>query len=425
MGGNNSKKLETAPTVVVIGGGYAGCKVAQSLDNDFNVVLVDRKDHFLHNMAAPRAMVDSSFARAIAMPFPELKNGHIVTGQVTKATNKEVFVDGLESPLTGFDYLVLATGSSYAFPFKVASSERQEMYDLYDEVAHKIKDAKSVVCVGGGSTGMEAAAEIAETYPDCQVTLVHSGDHLQPGPWKEKFVTHITEQIKRFPNVTVILKDRVLPVESDGGAASQMYAQPQDGMVTTEQGRELACDLLFWCVGGQTNSNSYREHFSDAVGPGSRIVVNEFLQVQGHSNVFAAGDCSSAGPYPTVNFAWQHSKLVATNIQRAAKGKSLNAYKPGPPINATQLGHTYGSAQLPFGIVLGSRTTQMIKRDLATSTVRGELGHSEEYEFGAAGEAEAAERSTKLERLLHMDPEAAEELTRGLKVDESADLDHT
>ncbi len=38
MGGRTSKqKLEHAPVVVIIGGGYAGCKIAQSLDSEFNV----------------------------------------------------------------------------------------------------------------------------------------------------------------------------------------------------------------------------------------------------------------------------------------------------------------------------------------------------------------------------------------------------
>jgi NADH dehydrogenase FAD-containing subunit len=46
------------PVVVVLGGGYAGVQVARPLDDLADVVLVEPKDHFVHNVAALRALVD-------------------------------------------------------------------------------------------------------------------------------------------------------------------------------------------------------------------------------------------------------------------------------------------------------------------------------------------------------------------------------
>ena len=47
--------------VVVVGGGYGGVIAAKELDatGQFNVVLIDRKDYFLHNLAGLRASVVS------------------------------------------------------------------------------------------------------------------------------------------------------------------------------------------------------------------------------------------------------------------------------------------------------------------------------------------------------------------------------
>src|SRR5262245_8620815 len=45
----------TGRTVVVVGGGYAGVHVAHSLDDVADVVLVEPKDAFVHNVAALRA----------------------------------------------------------------------------------------------------------------------------------------------------------------------------------------------------------------------------------------------------------------------------------------------------------------------------------------------------------------------------------
>ena len=40
------------PTVVVVGGGYGGITVAKALDETSNVVLIEPKDAFMHNIAA-------------------------------------------------------------------------------------------------------------------------------------------------------------------------------------------------------------------------------------------------------------------------------------------------------------------------------------------------------------------------------------
>ena len=49
------------PTVVVVGGGYGGITVAKALDETSDVVLVEPKDAFMHNIAALRALVDPSW----------------------------------------------------------------------------------------------------------------------------------------------------------------------------------------------------------------------------------------------------------------------------------------------------------------------------------------------------------------------------
>lgn len=42
----------------------------------------------------------------------------------------------------------------------------------------QVKNAKKVVVVGGGATGVETVAEIKTVYPDKDVTLIHATDHL-------------------------------------------------------------------------------------------------------------------------------------------------------------------------------------------------------------------------------------------------------
>ena len=103
------------PTVVVLGGGYAGIGVARPLDDLADVVLVEPKDDFVHNVAALRALVDPGWLERIYLPYTGLLGrGRVVRDRAVKAdADRVVLASGAELfP----DYLVLATGSGYPFP---------------------------------------------------------------------------------------------------------------------------------------------------------------------------------------------------------------------------------------------------------------------------------------------------------------------
>ena len=73
------------PTVVVIGGGYGGIGVAKALDADVDVVLVEPKDAFVHNVAALRALADPSWLPRIYLPYDRLlASGRVVRDRAAK-----------------------------------------------------------------------------------------------------------------------------------------------------------------------------------------------------------------------------------------------------------------------------------------------------------------------------------------------------
>ena len=74
------------PTVVVLGGGYAGIQVARPLDDLADVVLVEPKDDFVHNVAALRAVVDPSWLERIYLPYTGLLGrGRVIRDRAVKA----------------------------------------------------------------------------------------------------------------------------------------------------------------------------------------------------------------------------------------------------------------------------------------------------------------------------------------------------
>src|SRR5467141_2314913 len=122
------------PTVVVVGGGYGGIAVAKALDNTSDVVLVEPKDAFMHNIAALRALVDPSWLPRIFLPYDGLlTNGRVVRDRaVVVHPHRVVTASGGE---IAADYVVLATGSRYPFPAKTdlveADKAREEIRNVH------------------------------------------------------------------------------------------------------------------------------------------------------------------------------------------------------------------------------------------------------------------------------------------------------
>src|SRR5262245_55370905 len=105
------------PTVVVVGGGYGGVNVAKALDDHANVVLVEPKDAFGHNVAALRALVAPDWLTKIFLPYDRLlAHGTVRRDRVVKADAGLVTLASGDT--LNADHLVLATGSSYPFPAK-------------------------------------------------------------------------------------------------------------------------------------------------------------------------------------------------------------------------------------------------------------------------------------------------------------------
>src|SRR4051794_38099798 len=100
----------SSPTVAVIGGGYAGVNVARALDDVADVVLVEPRDAFVHNIAALRAAVDPDFAPTIFLPYDRLlTRGRVVRDRAVEVEPGRVRLASGEELRP--DYIVLATGS--------------------------------------------------------------------------------------------------------------------------------------------------------------------------------------------------------------------------------------------------------------------------------------------------------------------------
>src|SRR4051794_5578942 len=172
-----NQEPERRPTVVVIGGGYGGVNLAKALDEVLDVVLVEPKDAFVHNIGSLRALVDPAFLPKIFLPYGRLlTHGRVIRDRAVEVTTHRVVLasgDAIDA-----DYIVLATGSAYPFPAKSNAHDAEDAMDNYrlahDDLAH----ANRVLLIGAGPVGIELAGEILTKWPDKHVTLLDVGDDV-------------------------------------------------------------------------------------------------------------------------------------------------------------------------------------------------------------------------------------------------------
>ena len=92
-------------TVIIVGGGYGGAATAKALDDIADVVLIEPKDAFVHNIAALRGLVDSEWTDRIFYPYRRLlSRGRVIHDRAVQVEADAVTIGSGERirPITSF-----------------------------------------------------------------------------------------------------------------------------------------------------------------------------------------------------------------------------------------------------------------------------------------------------------------------------------
>src|SRR5512139_1578777 len=146
-----------------------------------------RPDHWRRNYLVP-------FDR-----FRKLDRVRVVHGAITGVDLDErrvtVDVPGGPPVQLGYDVLVIATGVSNGFWRKDAVQSLAEVHDEMDAVGARIDAAGSIAVVGGGATGVSAAANLARRHHDKDVHLFFGQDEVLPG-YHPKVRRHLVKELE-------------------------------------------------------------------------------------------------------------------------------------------------------------------------------------------------------------------------------------
>jgi apoptosis-inducing factor 2 len=346
------------PTVVVVGGGYGGISVAKALDETSDVVLVEPKDAFMHNIAALRALVDPTWLPRIFLPYAGLlTNGRVVRDRAVRVDPHTVVTASGEE--ISADFVVLATGSSYPFPAKTDLVDTHHAQEQVRQTNRALAKADRVLLVGAGPVGIELAGEIRGVWPDKSIVLLDVADELLGGPYLPELKAELRRQLVES-RVELILGSPLLAgPPSEPGELGTFT-------VTTEAGTQIAADIWFRCYGVVPNSDYLGEELASARRSDGFIEVGPTLQVAGQTTVFAVGDISTADA-KMAGFARHQAATVAENINSLAEGRSeLARYESMGVAIAVPIGPTGGAGQFPGqDEIVGPETISEVKgRDL-------------------------------------------------------------
>ncbi|HEX2213518.1 MAG TPA: FAD-dependent oxidoreductase, partial [Mycobacterium sp.] len=232
------------------------------------------------------------------IPLPRLLDpvgvGH-VTADVTGIDPAAARVGTAAGESLSYDRLVLAVGSSVVKPDITGLSEFGFDVDTYDAalrlqahiraLADHPRDAATATAavVGAGLTGIETASELPALLSDAlgpgttpRVILVDRNPHVGSDMGEE--ARPVIEKALAKNNVDTITEVGVTEVDAKS--------------VTLSDGTVIPAATVVWCAGMRANPLTAQLGVpTDRLG---RLTVDDYLRVDGVSNVFAAGDVAAA-----------------------------------------------------------------------------------------------------------------------------------
>jgi NADH dehydrogenase FAD-containing subunit len=356
------------PHVVVVGGGFAGRRAERLLlsSGRCDATVVDAAGFFEYTPAALRCCVRPEHAAQCVVPQPgRVRCAAVIAleldGAPDSAGDRAVAAVRLaDGTRLACDYCLFCSGSSYAPPVKAppaaaaahpgperAAAARRAHYRA---VCVRLEAARAVLVVGGGTVGVELAAEVAARWAGRKaVTLVCAQDSLLARMPPRAGLA--AAAWLRGAGVDVRLGERV----TDWGGADRgaAWGEPGEWRVRTSSGGVLCADAVFCCVGGAATA-PYLQPLQGALSrPGGGANTLPTLRVRGLRNAYAAGDCAAHGAEATALAADVTAELAAANVLAAIARAPQSALGLVPAVTAVSLGPRNGVFQLNQLVLAG------------------------------------------------------------------------
>jgi NADH dehydrogenase len=353
MQGESCGVRATGKRVLILGGGFGGVYAALELEKklarerDVRITLVNRENFFLFTpMLHEVAASDLDLTNIVSPVRKLLRRVDFFEGDVVDidlAAKRVTLSHGSDAHrhVERYDYLVVALGSVTNFFNLPGLAERAlTMKSLGDAIhlrnrlishleeadtecaASQRESLLTFVVAGGGFAGVETIAGLNDFIREAlpfyrhlneemlRVVLVHPGEIILP-ELGEELGAYAQEKLAAR-KIEIRTKSRVAAISNEG--------------VSLDDGTLIRTRTLIWTAG--TSPHPTVGMLPCARNRG-RVVVNEYLEVEGYPGVWALGDCAlvpdrrtGKSHPPTAQHALREGKVVARNVAAAIRGET-------------------------------------------------------------------------------------------------------
>ncbi|MEV3875348.1 FAD-dependent oxidoreductase [Streptomyces sp. NPDC049906] len=266
----------TDERIVVVGAGYAGLATATRAGRHREVTLIAPEERFLHRVRQHETAAGRPEHRPA---LADLVRGSRVTRVPAEVTAIDLAARTLHTDTAGpvpYDVLVYALGSRTAFHGVPGAAEHsypaERAAALHRRLAASLGPA-SLAVVGGGATGIEMAAELAEAHPEHRVRLL-AADRV--GGWlSARGQRHVRRALHRL-GVTI----------DDGRTVTAVTP----GGLETDRG-PVPADAVVWAASMEPHPLAAEAGLD--VTAGGQVVVDDHLRSVSHPEVYAVGDAAA------------------------------------------------------------------------------------------------------------------------------------
>ncbi|KAF6147019.1 hypothetical protein GIB67_036738 [Kingdonia uniflora] len=321
-GGLEPTKPNEKPRVVVLGSGWAGCRLMKGIDtNIYDVVCVSPRNHMVFTPLLASTCVGTLEFRSVAEPIGRIQpaistapgsyfflancKGIDVDDHVVHC---ETVTDGVDTlhPWNfkiAYDKLVIASGAE-ALTFGIKGVKEHATF--LREVSHAqeirrklllnlmLSDVPGIseeekrrllhcVVIGGGPTGVEFSGELSDfIMKDVRERYLHVKDYIHVTLIEaNEILSSFDDRLRQYATKQLTKSG----VRLMRGIVKDV--QPQK--IILNDGTEVPYGLLVWSTG--VGPSSFIHSLQLPKSPGGRIGVDEWLRVPSLQDVFSIGDC--------------------------------------------------------------------------------------------------------------------------------------
>ncbi len=341
--------MKARPRIIIIGGGFAGLWAVRGLHHAAaDLLLIDRNNHHTFQPLLYQVATAGLAAPSIAAPLRQMlrsqRNVTVLLANVTAIDTvaRHIIADQSAYP---YDYLFVAPGATHAYfghdawqrdapglkTLDDALAMRARILLAFERAEAAVDSAEQAawltfVIVGGGPTGVELAGTLAEiarhtlrgefrhiSPATARILLVEAGPRVLPS-----FVEGLSRNAERALGrlgVTVHTGRAITQVSRDG---------------VSMNGEQIAARTVLWAAGVEASPLGRR--LGVELDRSGRVRVCPDLSIEGHPEVFVAGDLAHVGVGSDMvpglaSAAKQMGAHVARSLRARLQGRPTTAFR--------------------------------------------------------------------------------------------------